>query len=192
LRPSFGAFPRHHGFLKPDAARAKSLAARLGARGAEKVIGISWTSSNREFGDRKSTALADWIEVLRVPGVRFINLQYGDTARERNELRKRHGHEIGHLDDIDLYRDLESLAALCAACDLVITVSNVTAHMAGALGRPVWQLTPKGLGRLWYWFSGREDSPWYPSMRIFNQRTLGNWQDVLGRVALELAGFVGR
>jgi len=192
LRPSFDAFPGHRGYLKADAGKTKSLAARLRAPGAEKVIGISWASTNREFGDRKSAALTDWIEILRMPGVRFVDLQYGDTGDDRDELRKLHGLEIQHLGEIDLYSDLESLAALCAACDLVITVSNVTAHVAGALGKPVWLLAPLGRGRLWYWFSDRDDSPWYPSMRIFNQRTLGVWQDTLERIARELAGFVGR
>jgi len=79
---------------------------------------------------------------------------------------------------------------LCAACDLVITVSNVTAHVAGALGRPVWQLLPKGNGRLGYWFTGRSDSPWYPSMRIFTQQAPGDWGPVFEEVKKELAAFV--
>ena len=79
---------------------------------------------------------------------------------------------------------------MCAACNLVITVSNVTAHVAGALGRPVWQLLPRGNGRLGYWFMGRGDSPWYPSMRIFTQPAPGYWSEVFEEVAKELAAFV--
>ncbi|MGH8622785.1 MAG: hypothetical protein ACRET3_11645 [Burkholderiales bacterium] len=119
-----------------------------------------------------------------------MNLQYGNTQSDREELRRRHGLELIHLDDVDLFNDLEALAALCAACDLVITVSNVTAHMAGALGKPVWLLPPASQGKIWYWFSGRSDSPWYPSMRIFEQAVPGSWREVLDGVARELTVLV--
>ena len=163
--------------------------ARLRGEGATRLVGISWKSVNPEFGRSKSQALADWREILRVPGARFIDLQYGDTARERSRIAQGSGARIEHLPDLDLHDDLEGLAALCAACDLVITASNVTAHVAGALGRPVWLTAPQGGGRLWYWFSGRADSPWYPSMRIFNQLVSGSWRETLDAVARELRAY---
>jgi tetratricopeptide (TPR) repeat protein len=190
LRPTFDAFPRHRGYLKADAERADQFSARLRRSGPNTVIGISWSSANREFGGDKSSALVEWEAVLRVPGTRFVDLLYGETKSAREALRQRHGLEITHLDDVDLFNDLEGLAALCTACDLVITVSNVTAHMAGALGKPVWLLAPVSQGKIWYWFSGRKDSPWYPTMRIFNQTAPGSWREVLGEVARELAAFV--
>jgi len=189
LRTSFEAFPRHGGYLKADAARARAYSARLRSGGPQKVVGISWSSANREFGASKSSALPDWAEVLKVPGACFVDLQYGDTTTVREELRRRHGLQLEHLDDVDLFNDLEAAAALCAACDLVITVSNVTAHLAGALGKPVWLLAPAANGRIWYWFSGRDDSPWYPSMRLFTQPSPGSWREVLDRIAKELAAF---
>lgn len=191
-RPSFESFPRHGGYLKADAERAGRFSAGLRQAGTAAVVGISWSSANREIGAEKSTALTEWAAVLRVPRVRFVDLQYGDTARAREELRESHGLEITHLDDVDLYNDLEGVAALCAACDLVITVSNVTAHMAGALGRPVWLLAPASQGKIWYWFAGRSDSPWYPTMRIFHQPGAGSWRETLDAVARELAAFVER
>ena len=189
LRTSFGAFPRHAGYLKADAARTRAYSARLRKGGTQKVIGISWSSANREFGASKSSALADWAGLFKTPGARFVDLQYGDTLAARDELRRRHGLHLAHLDDVDLFNDLDGLAALCAACDLVITTSNVTAHLAGALGRPVWLLAPAADGRIWYWFSGRDDSPWYPSMRLFNQPSPGRWREVFDRVGEELAVF---
>jgi tetratricopeptide (TPR) repeat protein len=190
LRPSFDSFRRHRGYLKADAEKASRFRALLLRPARAGVVGVSWSSANREFGADKSTALADWAGVLRVPGVRFVSLQYGNTESDRGELQRRHGLELVHLDDVDLFNDLEALAALCAACDLVITVSNVTAHMAGALGRPVWLLPPASEGKIWYWFSGRSDSPWYPSMRIFEQAVPGSWRETLNAVAQELATFV--
>jgi tetratricopeptide (TPR) repeat protein len=189
LRPSFESFPRHEGYLKPDARRAEAYRARFPGDAAIRVVGVSWKSANQEFGSSKSQSLPDWQEVLRVPHAHFVDLQYGDTESEREEVERRTGARIDHLPDLDLYDDLEGLAALCAACDLVITASNVTAHMAGALGRPVWLMVPKGGGRLWYWFSGRSDSPWYPSMRIFEQAAAGSWREVLNDVARELVPF---
>jgi tetratricopeptide (TPR) repeat protein/ADP-heptose:LPS heptosyltransferase len=191
LRPSFGSFPRHAGYLVADPQRVVQFSERLRQAPREKVVGLSWISANREIGPDKSIALADWAKVLGMPGVRFVDLQYGDTAREREALEKGHGLKILHLDELDLFNDLEALAALCAACDLVVTVSNVTAHMAGALGRPVWLLAPGAQGRIWYWFCERSDSPWYPSMRIFTQPAPGRWQETLEAVARELAAFKG-
>lgn len=189
LRPSFDAFPQHKGYLKANPMLTASLSARLRRADPETAIGISWISANRKVGFHKSSTLSDWAQVLGLPGFRFVDLQYGDTARARDELRRRHGLEITHLDDLDLFHNLDALAALCAACDLIITVSNVTAHMAGSLGKPVWLLAPLAKGRIWYWFSGRGDSPWYPSMRIFTQPSPDNWRAVLDQVAEELTGF---
>jgi tetratricopeptide (TPR) repeat protein len=186
LRPSFESFPRHAGYLRPDARRADEYRARIRADAKSCRVGISWISVNREFGASKTLALRDWQAVLRVPRARFVDLQYGDTEGEREEVERRTGVHIDHLPDLDLHDDLEGLAALCAGCDLVITASNVTAHVAGALGRPVWLLAPQGGGRLWYWFPGRTDSPWYPSMRIFEQIAPGSWRETLDAVAREL------
>jgi ADP-heptose:LPS heptosyltransferase len=79
-------------------------------------------------------------------------------------------------------------AAAVAALDLVITVDTSVAHLAGALGRPVWVLLPHSLD--WRWLHEREDSPWYPTMRLFRQRKTLEWNDVLSRVSAELARVV--
>jgi hypothetical protein len=189
LRPSFESFPRR-AFLQPDPQRVKEYRRRM-AGGQACVVGVSWRSANREFGSFKSTELGDWRGILEVPHSRFVDLQYGDTAGERESLEKA-GVRIEHLPDLDLMEDLDGVAALCAACDLIVTVSNVTAHIAGAVGVPVWLIAPKGNGRLWYWFSGRSDSPWYPSVRIFEQSIPGSWREPLDAVARELAAFAGR
>jgi tetratricopeptide (TPR) repeat protein len=186
LRPSFDRFPGK-AFLEADLRRRDEYRRRLAGKRA--VVGIAWRSANREFGAHKSTGLRDWLPILKVPGLRFVDLQYGDTAADRSESEQRAGMRIEHLPDVDLFDDLEGLAALCAACDLVVTTSNVTAHVAGALGRPVWLLAPLGNGRLWYWFSGRGDSPWYPSLRLFEQAEPGRWREAVDAVARELAAL---
>ena len=72
----------------------------------------------------------------------------------------------------------------------MITASNVTAHVAGALGRPVWLLVPLANGKLWYWFTDRADSPWYPSMRIRTQSARSEWGPVFETIARELDDLV--
>ena len=191
LRPSFERYPRRPGYLVAEPHRVQGYRRVLGA-GAAPVVGISWKSSNEEYGALKSSRLSDWASIFRESGVTWADLQYGDTALERQAVERQAAVAFVHLPELDLFNDLEGLAALCAACDLVVTVSNVTAHMAGAVGRPVWLLVPQSRGKLWYWFTGRCDSPWYPTMRIFTQRAAGSWRDVLGKVARELAALARR
>jgi len=82
------------------------------------------------------------------------------------------------------FRDFLELAAVIASLDLVITVDTVFAHLAGALARPVWLLLP--FNSDWRWLRERGDSPWYPTMRLYRQPRLGDWSDVIARVALDL------
>jgi ADP-heptose:LPS heptosyltransferase len=83
--------------------------------------------------------------------------------------------------------DLAETAAAIAQLDLVVAVDTAVAHLAGALGRPVWVLLPAVPD--WRWLLGREDSPWYPTMRLFRQRRAGDWDDVVARVAAALAAL---
>ena len=80
--------------------------------------------------------------------------------------------------------DFADTAAIVANLDLVISIDTAVAHLAGALGKPVWILLNKGCD--WRWFEDREDSPWYPTARLFRQTTAGEWQDVVDRVEREL------
>ncbi len=174
-------FPRDRlAYLKADPQRAADLRAQCGVQPGQRLVGLSWRSYNAVFGAHKSTDLADWAPLLAMPGLRFVNLQYGDTARERA------GQPLIQP-DIDLRDDLDGVAALTSACDLVITVSNTTAHLAGALGRPVWVLVPAGGGKLWYWGHGSAQSPWYPSATIFRQAADGSWAEPIAAMATRLA-----
>jgi ADP-heptose:LPS heptosyltransferase len=85
--------------------------------------------------------------------------------------------------------DMADTAAHISNLDLVITVDTSVAHLAGALGKPVWILLPANAE--WRWFLDRDDSPWYPSARLFRQRERGEWAEVLDRVRKELAALVG-
>lgn len=189
-RPDFAAFPRHAGYLRADAAATARLSRRYREHAGpeRRVVGISWDSRAAPESERKRMTLELLEPVLRVPGIAWIDLQYGDTEGERAAAAAR-GIEILHDPEVDPLVDLDAFAAQVASVDLVITISNTTAHMAGALGVPVWTMVPGRRGNLWYWFTDRADSPWYPSMRLFRQRVAGDWTRAVAGVAEALAAL---
>lgn len=191
LRPSLDAFPRcENGYLAADPERTAALRRRLSPKG-EIVVGLSWISTNPLVGQYKTVRLSDLEPLLRRPGTRHIDLQYGDTSAERAELKQKTGLVVERLDDVDNTNDLDALAALISACDLVVTVSNTTAHMAGALGKPTWVFAPQGHEKFWYWFKDRPDSPWYPHVRIKRQQRGGQaWGEVIASATEEISAFV--
>ncbi|HZS63926.1 MAG TPA: tetratricopeptide repeat protein [Xanthobacteraceae bacterium] len=189
LRPDSQSFPkRERGYLAADAERAAALRRRLSPQG-EKVVGLSWISKNPVLGKAKTATLAAFGPLLRMPHCRYVDLQYGDTAAEREDLQRRTGIHVERLDDIDNTQDIDGLAALIAACDLVVTVSNTTAHLAGALGKATVVFVPFGTARIWYWFHEGDDSPWYPRVRVKRQRQGQTWDELIASAATEIGEF---
>ena len=190
LRPGWDAFPqRGRGYLVADAVRAGALRARLAPRG-EKIVGLSWRSVSAKFGHNKSSKLIDFDQVLRLTGIRFVDLQYGDTAEERAAVQRAGGIAVERLDEIDNTRDIDGLASLISACDAVITVSNTTAHLAGALGRPTWVFVPFGFAQIWYWFIEKKQSPWYPRVNVRHQVEHQSWEQLISASAAEIGAYL--
>jgi len=183
LRRDLESFPRRPSYLVADAAKRAALRDDYKAGGDDLLVGVSWLSKNRRVGRQKSMTLAELMP-LAVPGVTLVDLQYGDTAAERQAFEKATGATIVHDGTVDQMADLDAFAAQVAAMDVVVTVSNTAAHMAGALGVPVWVMLH--VAPLNCWLLGRDDSPWYPSARLFRQTRAGAWGDVVGRVARAL------
>ena len=175
-------------YLLADIGRSNELRANL-KQSEQLVCGISWLSKNADYGVGKSLSLEALMPVLQLPGFEFVDLQYGDTAEERDQLTKNHGIDIRHIDDVDNHNDLDDLAALIGACDIVVTVSNTTAHLAAALGKPVIVMLPNNDALFWYWNRDSHTTPWYPSARLFRRSDSGRWEDVIDTVALTLAGI---
>jgi tetratricopeptide (TPR) repeat protein len=189
LRMSWSDFPRRErGYLVADAARTQALRQRLAD--GRFVIGLSWVSKAPVGGQSKSARLADFEALLRLAGCRFVDLQYGDTSEERAALARELGITVERLADVDNTNDLDGLAALMSACDAVVTVSNTTAHLAGALGRPTWVMVPHGFARIWYWFHDQSKSPWYPRVEVRRQQGGQPWAAVVASVAREVSAFV--
>jgi tetratricopeptide (TPR) repeat protein len=166
LRRRFEDFSDHKGYLIADPARVAALRERYRGPDEKQLIGISWSSPLGFQGSRKSVPLAEWGPVFRALDARFISLQYHADPVEIAEARDLHGVEIVVDPDLEIFEDLDAQAAQIAAMDRVISISSIAAHVAGALGKPVDMLYPSEIALLWYWFDGRSDSPWYPSMTI--------------------------
>ena len=183
LRPGLDTFPADNRFLAPDPARTDDWRKTLASR--KPNVGILWKSlKSSALRDRVFSPFEQWRTVLSLPDVQFVNLQYGDTEAEMAQARAL-GFDIVTPGGIDLKQDLDDLAALCCACDLVIGPSNATTNIAGACGANLWLLTPP---RTWLAL-GAENYPWYPRARVFAPPALGDWAPAMAeiRAALEKA-----
>jgi len=166
LRPSFSSFPTRRSYLRADEQSPAKLRSQYGPG---PLVGISWRSEAPRLKRKKSIDLATWSPILKIPGVKFVNLQYGDRTEELRAVEQALGIEIIQDPSVNQLQDMDAFFAQVVAMDLVISISNATAHVAGALGRPTWVMLPQGAGSLWHWFENRNDSPWYPSARLFRQ-----------------------
>jgi ADP-heptose:LPS heptosyltransferase len=190
LRPDAAHFPQRAAYLKADTGRSAAFKAYLDQQGRGPIVGIAWGSYGAKIGHHKSLDLKAWGDILRTPNVRFVDLQYGDTAQERAEASAALGVSIIHIPDLDLREDIDGAAALTAVCDLVISVSNTAVHLAAGLGVPTWVMVPRAAGNLWYWMWDTDRTPWYPSVRIFRQSRPGYWGDVLNDVKGRLEEYL--
>jgi hypothetical protein len=149
-------------------------------------IGIAWQGSQKYRGDAlRSIPLAAFAPLAAVPGVRLVSLQKGPGSEQHAEL-------AGRFEVVDLGSSLDNdgsafvdTAAVIKNLDLVVTSDTSIAHLAGALAAPVWLATSAAPD--WRWMLERQDSPWYTTMRLFRQSTLGDWSAVFRRMASEIA-----
>ncbi|NQU61312.1 MAG: tetratricopeptide repeat protein [Rhodospirillales bacterium] len=189
LRPDFESFPARKSYLVADEDRRRALRARYLDGSEDFLIGIAWRSVNPRNGRHKSMPVTALAPLMNFPGTRFVNLQYGDTEGEITALEKETGVAIINDADIDQMTDMDGFAAQVAALDLIVSVSNTTVHVAGALGVPAWVMLSKK--PMWRWMADRDDSPWYPSLKLFRQSQAGVWGDVIERVGAALPGAFG-
>ena len=173
LRRSFDQFPQES-YLKADSIKVKELNAKYYATDKNMKVGISWTSFPDSYHWPK---LEQWEPILSIPDIQFFNLQYGDCSAEIEQMENKLNIKIINDPDIDPQKNLDDHAAQIQVMDLVICIGNPTAQLAGALGQSVWVLLP--FSSDWYWFTNREDSPWYPCMRLFRQARLKDWEHVM-------------
>jgi ADP-heptose:LPS heptosyltransferase len=166
-------------YLYPDPALSEVWRQRL--EEATLRIGLAWAGSPQHGADRwRSIPLAQIAPLTNLEGTTFYSLQTSEAADQVKPLEA----PVRLVDLRDELKDFADTAAIVANLDLVITVDTAVAHLAGALGKPVWILLTNAPD--WRWFLEREDSPWYPTARLFRQSRHGNWQEVLARLEREL------
>jgi tetratricopeptide (TPR) repeat protein len=168
-------------FLKADQHKSSTLKNRLSVND-HFICGISWKSSNEKIGNFKTASLNDFLPILKLPFIHFLDLQYGDTDEERSLFKNEFNISITKVDDIDNFNDIDGLASLIDACDFIVTISNVTAHIAGALGKKVYLMVPFDEGKIWYWHDALNISLWYPSIQIFRQTKAGDWSEPINEI----------
>ncbi len=154
-------------------------------------VGLVWAGDPRKFDtransidQRRSMRLSQFARLLEIPGVSFVSLQKGVAVGQLADLPA----SLRPFDVMEQISDFADTAALAANLDLVITVDTSVAHLVGTLGKPVWILSR--FDGCWRWFLGRDDSPWYPTARLFRQEAPGDWDTVIARVAKALADHV--
>jgi len=173
--------PASKSYLSAEPGRAAHWTARLGSHGLR--IGIAWRGKEQIRGlEGKSFPVAALARIADLPNVRLISLQKGDGIDQLAHLPAGMKVETYDFDEgPDAFRDT---AAMMSACDLVISADSAPAHLAGALGVPCW-IALKQVPD-WRWFLDRNDSPWYPSVRLFRQQAMGDWDSVFDAMRREL------
>lgn len=183
---AFDATPRR--WLKADPEDADRLRRRYREwSDGRPVVGIAWKSANQIFKG-KNVPLEDWLPILRVPGLRFLSLQYGEVAEDLATMNRLSGVEVLHDREINALDDMDGFGAQLEAVDLVISISNSTIHQACGLGRPVWAMLH--VRPDWRWGMTGDTCPWFPSLRLYRQQVRFEWQPVAEAVAADLAEWV--
>jgi tetratricopeptide (TPR) repeat protein len=194
LRTTLETIPAHVPYLSADAHKARYWRERLGSGGKLRV-GLVWSGGFRphrpetwDANRRRSIPLRK-LEPLRHVGIEFYSLQKGEPAE--SELAEAIAAGWDGLPLINCAADQEDFsdtAAIMVNLDLILSVDTATAHLAGALGKPVWIMTR--FDNDWRWLLDRTDSPWYPTARLYRQETPGDWDGVVARIRSDLVALL--
>lgn len=178
------SIPAQVPYIFADPEKAARWKARLAESASECRVGLAWASQSKQrAAGAKSIPLEGLAPLAQVPGVRFYSLQIGEAARQAE--RPPAGMRIVDLKDEQA--DFSDTAAIAANLDLVISVDTSVAHLAGAMGLPAWTFVK--FAPDWRWLLGRDDSPWYPTMRLFRQRRRDDWSAPIASAAQALRQF---
>jgi tetratricopeptide (TPR) repeat protein len=176
-------------FIKPNLDLSEKIKVSL-KKNQKLLCGISWKSANKEMGEAKSLDLERYKYFFEMNDIEFVDLQYGENTEEKKRVKSQFGVDILSLDSIDKFNDIDGLAALINACDFVITSSNVTAHIAGAIGKKTFLLCPFNLGKIWYWHNSTKKSLWYPSVSIYRQDKNGDWTPAMLEIKKDIEQII--
>lgn len=184
-RTSADMFTPRPGFLRADAELEEQCSRRYRTEKKNLVVGISWKSNSIRHGNHKNAPLEKWGPILQQAGCTFVSLQYGDVDEDIRRANAELGVDILVDPDISPLESLDECAAQIAAVDLVISISNATVHMAGALGKETWLILSEV--PCWHWFVTRDNSLWYESVSMHRRVYGESWDPVVQSVAERLA-----
>jgi tetratricopeptide (TPR) repeat protein len=188
FRPDAASFAAQPGaILRADPGRVAAFRAQLGAG---PVIAIAWRTlhkgSKQGVGQRKSIPLEAFARLAQASGARLVDLQYGDVGEERQVFEARHPGVLVRLEGLDAFSDLDGVAAALVACGRLVSSSNVTVHLAGALGLPVWLPYLGNWPPFFYWVPGPGGrSLWYRSVRVADGGWTA-WEEAFEALAAQL------
>jgi tetratricopeptide (TPR) repeat protein len=172
------------GFLKADPERVEALRAELGLAPDDFVVGLSWVSTAPKIGPHKSIDLKELLPIMRGANRKVVNIQYGYKKSDAELFNAEHGTEL-ITSSVDLWSDIEGVAALLSLCNVFVAISSTTVHLAGALGRRVLLMDSN---KLWYWGNKFGDqSAWYPNTTIIQRdNVVSSWANVVDTVQKKL------
>jgi len=156
------------------------------------TCGLSWQSFGSNFGSEKSIPLNELKELFKIKNIQWINLQYlSDSETEIKLINDSIKNlKINFINDISFEsNNIDKLASLITSCDIVISCSNSTAHLAGALNKDTCLILAKNRGRFWFWSEHERKCLWYPSIKIFHQTNIDNWDEPIKGVRNYLSNF---
>ena len=183
------ASPPERGHLTADREKSETIRDRYLAGESKTLVGIAWHSHNVKRPER-NLPLSLWGPILTLPNVTFVSLQYGDAKADIAGAERRFGTTILNDPQIDQSANLDDLASQIDALDLVVSISQASAHFAGALGKRVLTMLPRVPD--WRYGLERHDTIWYPHMTLYRQSETDVWDDVIAAVAAEIAKITSR
>ncbi|PPR48008.1 MAG: hypothetical protein CFH19_00097 [Alphaproteobacteria bacterium MarineAlpha5_Bin9] len=187
FRNNINDFPKKS-FLKAHQNKISIYKKKFNDLNSRKKIGISWRSKNENYQEAKSFMLNNLRPIIELEKFSFINLQYGDTKNEIKEFNNNSKNKIINFDELDLFNDFESIAAVLKNLDLYIGASNSTAHLAAALGIKTWIIKPMNHAVFHYWNQPKNSTPWYSSVKLFESNK--GWSKTISSIKKELIKFI--
>ena len=186
FRKSIDAFKKtSKGWLRADDKSIDIIKNEINKNSNEKIIGISWKSNSAiSKANQRNISLQELAEPLKKLNIKLINLQYGNVSDEILKLRSDHGIDILEISSLDIFNDLDGLAALISACDCVVSIDNVTIHLAGALGVDTRLLLPQVSDERWGIDSKK--SYLYESIKLYRQINKSDWSSPLNELIQDL------
>lgn len=189
FRPDVASFPDRPGFLVPDEKRVAEFRAELDSLGDGLKVGILWKSLKMSASRARFFSPIDaWRPVLGVENIQFVNMQYGETEDDIAYAKDKFGIDIYTPKSLDLRDDLDGVAAMGKALDLMIGPMNASLNLSAAVGGEVWVFLSQR--RHWTTFSS-DRLPWYPTSRLFFGDGFADWDGIMKNIATALADRAG-